>query len=145
MQLDVDVQNKLIELCSDVKLKTSLIEGLNAAVSEVPQGKERVSINIRSEAATSSGSAVIAQDGKTSTLTVGQRKLAGFDMEIYSIYEAARHAVTKPAFFAAKAVVDDGGCNKGDHFHRIGCPLAARFVANAIREGIADVGSNRRG
>lgn len=142
VQLDVGVQNKLTELCSDLKLKPSLIEGLNAAVSEVPQGKERVSINILSEAATSSGSAVIAQDGKTSTLTVGQRKLVGFDMEIYSIYEAARHAVTKPVFFAAKAVVDDGGCNKGDHFHRIGCLLSARFVANAIRKGIADVGSN---
>ena len=144
VQLDVDVQNKLIELCSDEKLKTSLIESLDAAVSEVPQGKERVSINLRSDAATSSGSAVIAQDGKTSTLTVGQRKLAGFDMEIYSIYEAARHAVNRPAFFAAKSVVDDGGGNKGDHFHRIGCLLSARFIANAIREGIADVGSKRQ-
>ena len=144
VQLDVDVHNKLIELCSDEKLKNLLIERLDAAVSEVPQGKERISINIRPEAATSSGSAVIAQDGKTSTLTVGQRKLAGFDMEIYSIYEAARHAANRPAFFAAKVVVDDGGRNKGDHFHRIGCLLSARFVANAIREGIADVGSNRR-
>lgn len=142
VQTDVYVQNKLIELCSDEKLKSSLVERLDAAVSEVPQGKERISINIRSEAATSSGSAVIAQDGKTSTLTVGQRKLAGFDMEIYSIYEAARHAVNRPAFFAAKAVVDDGGFNKGDHFHRIGCLLSARFVANAIREGIADVVPN---
>lgn len=90
---------------------------------------------------TSSGSAVVAQDGKTQTLASGQRKLAGFDMEVYSIYEAARHAVNKPAFFAAKAVVDDGGKNKGDKFHRIGCLISAKFIVNAIQAGIADVGS----
>lgn len=144
VQTDVDVQNRLIELCSDENLRRSLVAELDAGVSEVPLGKERVSINIRSEAATSSGSAVIAQDGKTSTLTVGQRKLAGFDMEIYSIYEAARYSTSKPVFFAAKAVVDDGGCNKGDHFHRIGCLLSARFIAHAIREGIADIGSGEK-
>jgi hypothetical protein len=121
-----------------------LLEGLNAGASEIPHGKGRVTCNIRSEAATSSGSAVIAQDGKTSTLAFGQRKLAGFDMEVYSVYEAARHAVNKPTYFAAKAVVDDGGRNKGDQFHRIGCMLAARFVASAIRAGIADVALNRR-
>lgn len=144
VQLDVSVQNKIIELCADEKLKASLIERVDAAVSEVPQGKERVSLTIQSEAATSSGSAVIAQDGKTSTLTVGQRKLAGFDMEIYSIYEAARHALNRPAFFAAKSVVDDGSINKGDHFHRIGCLISARFVANAIPKLLAELDSSQR-
>ena len=43
------------------------------------------------------------------------------------------------AFFAAKAVVDDGDKNKGDSFHRIGCLLSAKFVAEAIRSGISDV------
>jgi hypothetical protein len=88
---------------------------------------------------TSSGSAVIAEHGKTATLAVGQRKLAGFDMEVYSVFEAARHAKTRTAFFAAKAVVDDGGKNKGDSFHRIGCLLSAKFVVAAIRSGVADV------
>ena len=143
VQLDVDVHNKLIEVCSDVVLRKSLVEGLEPGVSEVPEGKERMSCNIRSEAATSSGSAVIAEDGKTSTLAVGQRKLAGFDMEVYSIYEAARHAVNKPAYFAAKTVVDDGGQNKGDSFHRIGCLISARFIVKAIKAGIADVGSRK--
>jgi nucleoside phosphorylase len=145
VQLDVEVHSKLIELCLDADLKKSLVEGLDPGISEVPEGKERMSCNIRSEAATSSGSAVIAEDGRTSTLAVGQRKLAGFDMEVYSIYEAARHAVNKPAYFAAKAVVDDGGRNKGDHFHRIGCLLSARFIVKAIRAGIADVGSRKPG
>jgi len=36
-------------------------------------------------------------------------------------------------------VVDDGGRNKGDKFHRIACLLSARFVVAAIRAGVADV------
>lgn len=139
VQLDVDVHTKLVEICSEVGLVPALLENLNAGVKEVPKGMERVQTKVRSDAATSSGSAVIAEDGKTATLSVGQRKLAGFDMEVYSVYEAARFATSKPAFFAAKAVVDDGGKNKGDQFHRIGCLISARFVARAIRAGIIDV------
>jgi nucleoside phosphorylase len=142
VQIDAIVESKLTEICSNSTLKSSLLKDLNAGVSEIPLGKERVSCNIRSSAVTSSGSAVIGEDGKASTLADGQRKLAGFDMEIYSVYEAARHAVRRSAFFAAKVVVDDGDSNKGDHFHRIGCLLAARFVAHAIRAGVADAVSN---
>lgn len=139
VQLEVDVHNKLVEVASDTALIALLLADLNPGKSEVPNGQERVRCNIKSDAITSSGSAVIAQEGKTSTLAVGQRKLAGFDMEVYSVYEAARHALNRTAFFAAKAVVDDGGENKGDSFHRIGCLLSARFVVAAIRAGTADV------
>jgi nucleoside phosphorylase len=140
VQIDVDVHNKLLELCSDADLKEYLLEGLNAGKSELPDEMERLNCNVHADAPTSSGSAVMAEDGKTSSLASGQRKLAGFDMEIYSIYEAARHAANKPAFFAAKTVVDDGGKNKGDKFHRIGCLLSAKFIVKAIRAGIVDVG-----
>lgn len=140
VQIDVDVHNKLTELCSDVSLKDYLLEGLNPSRSEFPAKLERVSCNVKADVPTSSGSAVMAEDGKTSSLASGQRKLAGFDMEIYSVYEAARLAANKPAFFAAKTVVDDGGKNKGDKFHRIGCLLSAKFIVKAIRAGIADVG-----
>lgn len=139
VQLDVDVHHKLIEIASAPATIKSLVDGLNPGRSEVPEGKERVSFKIKTEAPTSSGSAVIAEEGKTATLAVGQRKLAGFDMEVYSVYAAARHALNRTAFFAAKAVVDDGGMNKGDSFHRIGCLLSAKFVVTTIREGIADV------
>jgi len=139
VQLEVAIHNKLVELCAEEGLVTSLLDGLNASVKEVPKGKDRVETRVRSDAATSSGSAVIAEEGKVAALAVGQRKLLGFDMEVYSVYEAARHAKTKSAFFAAKAVVDDGSKNKGDQFHRIGCLLSARFVTKAIRAGIADV------
>jgi hypothetical protein len=136
----VEVYNKLLELRSDTGLKEFLLEGLDAGKSELPKGMERLTCNVKADAPTSSGSAVMAEDGKTSSLASGQRKLAGFDMEIYSVYEAARLATNKPAFFAAKTVVDDGGKNKGDKFHRIGCLLSAKFIVKAIRAGIADVG-----
>lgn len=139
VQLDVDVNNKLIEVASDERLIASLLDGLNPAKAEVPEGKERIACTIKTGAPTSSGSAVMAEAGKTASLTVGQRKLAGFDMEVYSVYEAARQARRRTAFFAAKAVVDDGGKNKGDAFHRIACLLSAKYVVAAIRAGVADV------
>ena len=139
VQLEVPVQNKLEEVALDKALSASLLKGLDAGRTEVPVDKERVSCSIKTGVPTSSGSAVIAQDGKTATLAVGQRKLAGFDMEVYSVFEAARHATTRTAFFAVKAVVDDGGKNKGDSFHRVGCLLSAKFVVAAIRSGVADV------
>ena len=140
VQIDVNVHNKLLEVCSDDKLEEYLLEGLNPSKSEFPAKVERLTCNLKVDVPTSSGSAVMAEGGKTSSLTSGQRKLAGFDMEIYSVYEAARLAANKPAFFAAKTVVDDGGKNKGDKFHRIGCLLSAKFIVKAIRAGIADVG-----
>lgn len=140
VQVSVEVHNKLVEICSETGFKDFLLEGQNAGKSELPDEMERLTCNIKADAPTSSGSAVMAEDGKTSSLTTGQRKLAGFDMEIYSVYEAARLAANKPAFFAAKTVVDDGGKNKGDKFHRIGCLLSAKFIVKAIRAGIADVG-----
>lgn len=139
VQLDVAVQNKLVEVASNKELLAYLLRGLDAGKTEVPKGKERVSCTIKTGVPTSSGSAVLAEEGKTATLAAGQRKLAGFDMEVYSVFEAARHANTRTAFFAAKAVVDDGGKNKGDSFHRIACFLSAKFVVAAIRAGIADV------
>lgn len=140
IQVSVDVHNKLLELRSDTGLKEFLLEGLNAGKSELPDKMEWLTCNVKADVPTSSGSAVMAEDGKTSSLASGQRKLAGFDMEIYSLYEAARLAANRPAFFAAKTVVDDGGKNKGDKFHRIGCLLSAKFIVKAIRAGIADVG-----
>lgn len=139
VQVEVDVHNKLVEVSADLTLRASLLNDLNPGKSEIPNGAEHICCTIHPDAPTSSGSAVIAESGKTASLNVGQRKLAGFDMEVYSIYEAARHARTRTAFFAAKSVVDDGGENKGDSFHRIGSLLSARFVVAAIRAGIADV------
>ncbi|EHM5632432.1 TPA: response regulator [Citrobacter freundii] len=138
VQLDIDVQYKLIEIASS-SIVQNLFEGIETTQSEVPNNKSTLCGNVITDAITSSGSAVIAEDGKISSLGVGQRKLSGFDMEIYSVYEAARHARNRTVFFAAKTVVDDGGSNKGDDFHRIGCLLSARFVVAAIKNGISRV------
>lgn len=144
IQIDPNVHNKLIELCSDKVLNEFLLKDLAAGKSEMPDGMEKITCNVKYNASTSSGSAVIAEENRTSALTIGQRKLAGFEMEIYSVYEAARLATNSPAFFAAKTVVDDGGANKGDQFHRIGCLLSAKFIVKAIQAGIADVGVGQR-
>lgn len=144
IQIDPNVHNKLIELCSDKVLNEFLLKDLDASKSEIPDGMEKITCNFKYNASTSSGSAVIAEENRTSALTIGQRKLAGFEMEIYSVYEAARLATNRPAFFAAKAVVDDGGANKGDQFHRIGCLLSAKFIVKAIQAGIVDVGVGQR-
>ncbi|MCA6954038.1 5'-methylthioadenosine/S-adenosylhomocysteine nucleosidase family protein [Pectobacterium polaris] len=138
VQLEVEVHNKLVEVASGI-LASKLEMDLNPTRSEFPSGKERVTCKIVTDAIISSGSAVIAEEGKTSSLAVGQRKLTGFDMEVYSVYEAARNASKRTIFFAAKSVVDDGGKNKGDSFHRIGCLLSAKFIVSAIRSGIANI------
>lgn len=132
VQLDVEIQNKLIEICADNELNKSLTEIVIPSEDEMPTVKGEFVLNIKSDAVTSSGCAVMAQDEKTSELNQLQRKLSGFDMEIYSIYEAARHASQRTAFFAAKTVVDDGGNNKGDRFHRVGCLISAGFVTKAV-------------
>lgn len=142
VQLEVAVHSKLVEVASNKALAPALLVGIDAGRAEIPAGKERIGFNIKTDVPTSSGSAVIAEEKKTSSLSVGQRKLAGFDMEVYSVFEAARHAKRRTAFFAAKSVVDDGGKNKGDSFHRIGCLLSAKFVVAAIKTGIADVWEN---
>lgn len=138
VQIDNGVRNKLEELRANKAMHRLIAENLGVKSSEYPAGVEEVAPK-QLIVPTSSGSAVIAEEGKTDSLSVGQRKLAGFDMEVFAIYEAARLAAGKPSFFAVKSVVDDGDKNKGDRFHRVGSLLSARFVTEAIRRGIVDV------
>lgn len=138
IQVRADVRNRLEELTSSAAVKQKMIGNLKPRKSEFPDGVEEIQPELKL-VATSSGSAVLAQEGKTSSLASGQRKLAGFDMEVFAVYEAARLSLHNPAVFSAKAVVDDGGKNKGDKFHRIGCLLSAQFVGAAIESGMCDV------
>jgi nucleoside phosphorylase/CheY-like chemotaxis protein len=134
IQLRPTLRNRLEELVHDGGVAARLIEGLELGRSEYPESMERFKLNMRL-APMSSGSAVMAEQGKTASLTGDQRKLAGFDMEIFSVYEAARLSHLEPSFFAVKSVVDDGDRNKGDRFHRVGALLSARFVVETIRSG----------
>jgi len=138
VQIDNDIRNKLEELRASVSVQNLIAANLSVKKSEYPFELEEVKPKLRI-VSSSSGSAVIAEEGKTASLSVGQRKLAGFDMEIFAVYEAARLAAGKPTFFAAKSVVDDGDKNKGDRFHRVGSLVSAKFVTEAIRRGIVDV------
>ncbi|EOE6858082.1 response regulator [Cronobacter dublinensis] len=138
VQVDIKVHNKLSEIVSSIQ-PSEFLSSFYPQRSEFPKDKESFESKFVIDAITSSGSAVLAEEGKTATLAVGQRKLNGFDMEVYSLYEAARHAIPRTVYFAAKTVVDDGGVNKGDNFHRIGCLISAKFIVTAIKAGIADV------
>ncbi len=89
-------------------------------------------------APTSSGSAVIADDDKVDLIGQQQRKLVAFEMEAYAIYEAARLSRFQPKVFCAKSVVDNGGPNKGDAYHRVACLLSAKFVWHCIASGALD-------
>lgn len=138
IQIKPSVRVRLEELSLDAEIKKRVSADLNILKSEYPEDMEKFSLQM-SLAATSSGSAVIAEQGKTASLAGAQRKLSGFDMEVYSVFEAARLSTKAPLVFAAKTVVDDGDKNKGDRFHRIGCLLSARFVACAIESGISEL------
>jgi nucleoside phosphorylase len=138
VQINANVRNRLEELVNDHKVKAFVGGDVALGRSEFPEGVEEFKLSMRI-VATSSGSAVMAEAGKTASLSGGQRKLAGFDMEVYAVYEAARLSVLRPLFFAAKSVVDDGDKNKGDRFHRVGCLLSARFVVSALKSRIAEL------
>jgi len=138
VQINANVRNRLEELINDREVKTFVGTDVTLGRSEFPDGVEEFMLNMRI-VATSSGSAVMAEAGQTASLSGGQRKLAGFDMEVYAVYEAARLSAQRPLFFAAKSVVDDGDKNKGDRFHRVGCLLSARFVISVLRSKITDL------
>jgi adenosylhomocysteine nucleosidase len=123
VSLDPDVKTSLELFIENSKLDDSLTMGLyeselkNFKVSLVPL---------------SSGSAVIADERKMQEIGEQHRKMAGLEMEMYSLYEAAKHATCKPEFFGAKAVVDMGDNTKGDKFHLPACILSARFVSEYL-------------
>jgi nucleoside phosphorylase/CheY-like chemotaxis protein len=82
----------------------------------------------------SSGSAVIADKQLMERIGLQHRKMAGLEMEMYSLYEAAAQSLCNPWCFGAKAVVDMGDSSKGDSFHDIGCIVSARYITTILEE-----------
>jgi nucleoside phosphorylase/CheY-like chemotaxis protein len=82
----------------------------------------------------SSGSAVIADEDMMQRIGHQHRKMAGLEMEMYSLYEAAAQSLCNPLCFGAKAVVDMGDSSKGDIFHDTGCLISARYTALMLQE-----------
>lgn len=85
----------------------------------------------------SSGSAVIADTHEMRRIGHQHRKMAGLEMEMYALYEAALQSLCVPLFFGAKAVVDMGSSDKNDSYHDVGCIISARYTALMLREQLS--------
>lgn len=80
-----------------------------------------------------SGSQVVADGAVAAIITEQGRKVAAVDMEVTSVYFAAREFFDGGGiFFAAKTVVDLANPHKDDRYHEYGCALSARFVVQSI-------------
>ncbi|EHU3239236.1 hypothetical protein ACX0AN_002170 [Acinetobacter baumannii] len=132
IQLDHAVKLKIKDLITKTDFVNSILNGIQAKRSEIPDDFEQ--INTRIQLGTlSSGSAVIADEDFNSTITKQHRRVAAFEMETYAVYESARLADFKPIFFSAKAVVDNGTPAKNDDFHRIACLISAKTTIEIIK------------
>lgn len=87
----------------------------------------------------SSGSAVIADSEIMEKIGVQHRKMAGLEMEMYSLYEAAKQSLCNPIYFGAKAVVDMGDSSKGDTFHEVGCIISARYIILMLKNQLQKI------
>ncbi|WP_281544710.1 hypothetical protein [Grimontia sp. SpTr1] len=85
----------------------------------------------------SSGSAVIADEELMNKIGLQHRKMAGLEMEMYSLYTAAEQSLCQPLCFGAKTVVDLGTNSKGDELHMDGCLLAARYVTATLKQQLS--------
>lgn len=81
-----------------------------------------------------SSASVIADSSVLELASKSNRKVAGLDMEIFSVFNAAKSSLRKPLFFAAKAVVDLANSSKGDSFHQTASIISARFITYFIGE-----------
>jgi nucleoside phosphorylase len=131
----VAIDHQFAQQIKGVIGKDGFLQRITAGIipkkDEYPDGMNSFSANVFL-APCASGSAVIADERMVGQIKSQQRKVAAIEMESYALYESARLAALKPLYVSAKTVVDDG-VNKGDDFHRIGCILSARVVAEIVR------------
>ncbi|WP_170411330.1 phosphorylase family protein [Ruegeria atlantica] len=84
-------------------------------------------------APSTSGSAVVSSAEAMERIGTQHRKVAGLDMEMFSVYQAASSSQRKPVFFGAKTVVDLGDAQKNNHLQTPGSVLSARFVVDVTK------------
>ncbi|MDO8729422.1 MAG: nucleoside phosphorylase [bacterium] len=135
VQLEHGMKLKIDELISKPAFLETVKRDVILRRAEFPEGADVLDFKIII-APTSSGSAVIADKEMVEILKEQHRKLSAFEMESFAVFEAARLAPTKPQYFSAKAVVDDGSPSKGDLFHRVACILSAKVVYECIKSGL---------
>jgi nucleoside phosphorylase len=135
VQIDHGLRQNLSELISRQEFKEKVREGITLKKAEFPEGVDELQFDIFL-APTSSGSAVVADENTVGAISGQHRKLSAFEMESFSLYEAARLSPSRPKYFSAKAVVDDGTPSKGDAFHRVAALLSARVVHECLEQSL---------
>ncbi|WP_225917307.1 5'-methylthioadenosine/S-adenosylhomocysteine nucleosidase family protein [Pseudomonas xanthosomatis] len=136
VQIPHSLRLKIETLLDDKSFMENIKNGINLARDEYPADKNEFEFGVIIAPA-SSGSAVIADDEKTSEVREQHRKATAFEMESFAVYEAARISQGQPVFFSAKSVVDDGGKGKSDHYHRVACILSARTTVEILENYLA--------
>lgn len=134
VQIPPKLEQRITELLEKKEFIGAVHAGIVLARDEFPENQNSLDAKILL-APTSSGSAVVADEEMVKEIKTQHRKMTAFEMESFAVYEAARLASNPPLYFSAKAVVDDGGRNKGDNFHRVACVLSARVVYELIEQG----------
>lgn len=140
VSLDSSLVSKFKALIVDIDFKQAVFSSVTIKEqSEIPPQQ---GIELKFEfkiVPTSSGSAVIASSQMLQSIQEQHRKNEAFEMESYSLYEAARQSPSRPLFFSAKSVVDNGDEQKGDCYHRIACCLSAKTVIEIIGRGVLEL------
>ncbi|MGB0937981.1 MAG: response regulator [Colwellia sp.] len=127
MQASID-SNLKVDL-EQSKNDSSLINAVRKNLYATELGNMNIHV-----APISSGSAVIADASMMERIGTQHRKMAGLEMEMYALYEAASQSLCKPLYFGAKTVVDMADNTKADGFHDIGCLTSARYVAIMLQK-----------
>lgn len=115
-----------LQLSSENKM---IIDHVRSGLFNTELGKMNIRVS-----PLSSGSAVIADEELMKKIGMQHRKMAGLEMEMYALYEAAAQSLSAPLYFGAKAVVDMGDSSKGDLYHETGSIISARYVSLIIKQ-----------
>ena len=136
VQLDHNLRSRIDAVITHPTFNDLIKKDVTLQKDEFPEGQNSLTFNIVLAPA-SSGSAVVADKAQVDLIKNPQRKLSAFEMETFAVYESARLSASKPQYFSAKAVVDNGVV-KGDAFHRVACILSAKVVYECINSGLLD-------
>lgn len=131
VQLDHKVSLKIKTEISKLGFVNDLQQGITLKRSEMSDEELNVKIHF---GVASSGNTVIADEFMNEIVKDQHRKLLGFDMESYAIYESARLANNNVKYFSIKSVVDNGSPSKGDNYHRVASLLSAKATIKVLEK-----------
>jgi len=129
--LDHGISLKVDEMISERNFAENISSNIKLSLDEFPPETNNLEFSVIL-APTSSGSSVIADENMVDQIGGQQRKLMGFEMEAFAIYEAARLSTRNIKVICAKSVVDNGTPGKGDSYHRVAAILSAKVIYECI-------------